>query len=190
MEKEFNKEESTQNFQKDTTATGQTTEGAFVDTNIQEEYMEHLRKNQNIGMAIVGGLAASFVGAILWTVVTVSTGWQIGFMAIGVGILVGFAVRFLGKGVDIPFGIVGAVFALLGCVLGNFLAVYGLTAQAFNVGYFEIFGLVEVGAVIDQFIANMGPIDLLFYGFALYEGFKFSTISPTNEDLLEYAATK
>jgi hypothetical protein len=187
MEKDFNEQEK---YQKDTTATGETTQAAFVDANLQEEYLAHLRKDQNLGMAVVAGAGASLVGAVLWAVVTVMTGWQIGFMAIGVGILVGFAVRFFGKGVDIPFGIVGAVFSLLGCVFGNFLSIYGFAADAYNVGYFEVFGLVETNLVIDQFVANMGFMDLFFYGFALYEGFKFSTISPTDEDLLEYAAQK
>ena len=203
MEKELNEQENTtqdfqkksyentqEDYQKDTTATGETTQAAFIDSNIHEEYLAHLRKDQNLAMAVVAGFGASIIGGILWTVVTVATGWQIGYMAIGVGILVGFAVRFLGKGVDIPFGIIGAVFALLGCVLGNFLSIYGLTAQSFGVGYFEIFGLIETSVVIDHFITNSGFMDLLFYGIALYEGYKFATISPTEEDLLEYAAQR
>ncbi len=203
MEKDFNEQEDSaqdfqkkkyenteETYQKDTTATGETTQAAFVNENIHEEYMNHLRKDQNIGMAVLAGFGASILGGILWAVVTVASGWQIGFMAVGVGLLVGFAVRFLGKGVDIPFGIIGAVFSLLGCVFGNFLTIYGMTAQTYNVGYFEVLSLIEVSAVIDGFIANIGPMDLLFYGLAIYEGYRFATISPTDEDLLEYAAQR
>jgi hypothetical protein len=43
------------------------------------------------------GLAAAILGAIIWAVVTVTTKYQIGYMAIGVGALVGFALR-IGKG--------------------------------------------------------------------------------------------
>ena len=183
-------ENTQETYQKDTTATGQTTQTAFVDTDLQEEYLAHLRKNQNLGMAILAGFGASLASAVLWAVITVATGWQIAFMAIGVGILVGFAVRFAGKGVDISFGIVGALFSLLGCVLGNFLTIYAVTAQAYGVGYFEIIGLIEFSLVVDGFVESMGVIDLLFYGFALYEGFRFATISPTEEDILEYATEK
>ena len=186
MEKEFEKNESYQ----DTTATGESTRGAFIDSNLTEEYMSKLRREQNLGLGILGGAGGAIIGAALWAVVTVATGFQIGYMAIGVGILVGFAVRFLGKGVDITFGIVGAVFALLGCAAGNFLAMYGITANEFNVGYFEVFGMVGLDVGIDSFIANLDLIDLLFYGIAVYEGFKFATISPTEEDIMEYAAEK
>ncbi|WP_291721647.1 hypothetical protein [Bernardetia sp.] len=186
MEKEFEKNESYQ----DTTATGQTTQGSFIDPNIETEYLNKLRREQNLGLGVLGGIGGAIIGAALWAVVTVATGWQIGYMAIGVGILVGFAVRFLGKGVDMPFSIIGAVFALVGCALGNFLAMYGISAKEFSVGYFEVFGLVDFSVGVDSFISNIRPMDLLFYGIAIYEGFKFAKISPTEEDVLEYAAEK
>ena len=70
-------------------------------------------------MAALAGLAAAFVGAIAWAIVTVTTKYQLGIMAIAVGLLVGLALR-LGNGGK-AFGILGACLALFGCVLGNFL---------------------------------------------------------------------
>jgi len=43
------------------------------------------------------GLAAAIVGAIIWAVVTVTAKYQIGWMAVGVGAFVGFALR-IGNG--------------------------------------------------------------------------------------------
>src|SRR5713101_3491857 len=37
------------------------------------------------------GLAAAIIGAIIWAVVTVTTKYQIGWMALGVGALIAFA---------------------------------------------------------------------------------------------------
>ena len=45
----------------------------------------------------LAGLAAAIIGAIIWAVVTVTAKYQIGWMAVGVGVLVGFALR-IGKG--------------------------------------------------------------------------------------------
>jgi len=62
---------------------------------------------------------AAGIGAALWALITVATNYQIGFMALGVGFLVGHSVRAFGKGVDTGFGVLGAVLALAGCLAGK-----------------------------------------------------------------------
>lgn len=59
-----------------------------------------------------------------------ATKYQIGWMAIGVGFLVGFSVRRFGRGTAKTFGIIGAVSALPGCLLGNLLSACGFIAQS------------------------------------------------------------
>ena len=44
--------------------------------------------------AFIGGLVAMLISAVLWAVITVATQFQIGFMAIGVGLLVGYSVQY------------------------------------------------------------------------------------------------
>jgi hypothetical protein len=70
------------------------------------------------------GLAAAIIGAIIWAVVTVTTKYQIGWMALGVGTLVGFALR-IGNGGK-TFGILGAFLALFSCILGNYFSLIAL----------------------------------------------------------------
>src|SRR5215213_3438047 len=84
-----------------------------------EQLMNSIKSRQSLSMAILGGLIASLVAALLWAIITYATKFQIGFMAIGVGFLVGYAVNYFGKGVTTAFGIVGAAFSLFGCILGN-----------------------------------------------------------------------
>ena len=60
--------------------------------------LQRLRSDQNFTSGALLGLVASVVGAAVWAVVTIATEYQIGFMAIGVGYLVGIAVRIGGKG--------------------------------------------------------------------------------------------
>ncbi|MGK0390595.1 MAG: hypothetical protein ACI94Y_003353 [Maribacter sp.] len=67
-----------------------------------------------------------------------TTEYQIGFMAIGVGILVGFDNKFAGKGIDSMFGIIGASFALFGCLLGNLFTIVGFAANAEGFSYLEM----------------------------------------------------
>ena len=76
-----------------------------------------LEDQPNLFMGLIGGVLAMLVGAIAWGAITYFSGYQIGWIAIGIGFLVGVAIRFFGKGKTMIFGISGAVLALIGCLL-------------------------------------------------------------------------
>ena len=52
-----------------------------------ERHIEKLKSNQNLPLGFFIGLIASIVGAILWAAITVATEYQIGYMAIAIGLL-------------------------------------------------------------------------------------------------------
>ncbi|NBP68771.1 MAG: hypothetical protein EBR30_17880 [Cytophagia bacterium] len=142
--------------------------------NLTAEAHELLRKQQDVGFAVIGGVAAAIVGAVIWAVITVITEYQIGYMAIGVGLLVGFSVRYFGCGIDQHFGYIGAFFALAGCALGNLLSQIGFIAQSESLGYFETITLLNLDVILSVYRESFSPMDLLFYGIAAYEGYKFA----------------
>ena len=135
---------------------------------------ERALDDQNLTMAIIFGSVAALLGAILWSLITVVTGRQIGFMAIGVGFLVGWAVQKTGNGVTNTFGIAGAILSLLGCMLGNLLAGCVLAAEHFGVSFSEFMSRMNTTVAVEFFKQTTGPIDLLFYGLAIYFGYKYS----------------
>ena len=139
-----------------------------------EEKIEKLRLEQNFPLGIIAGTVAAIIGALLWAVITLLTNYQIGYMAIAVGFLVGYAVRIGGKGIDRIYGIVGAVLAFIGCLLGNFFSSVGYMANYFEIGYFEMFSMMDFSTAIELMKETFSVIDLLFYGFAIYEGYRFS----------------
>ncbi|HWA25124.1 MAG TPA: hypothetical protein VG734_05565 [Lacunisphaera sp.] len=128
----------------------------------------------NLPLGIVAGLVAALIGAVLWAVITVTTEYQIGFMAVGVGFLVGAAVGKFGGGQDVSYRIAGAVLALFGCVLGNFLTIVGFVAGRGDEGFFSTLGQIDLAAVPSIMASTASPMDFLFYGIAVYEGFKLS----------------
>jgi antitoxin component YwqK of YwqJK toxin-antitoxin module len=133
-----------------------------------------LRKQQDPVLAVIGGTGAAILGALIWALVTVMTKYQIGYMAIAVGLLVGFSVRYFGAGVDRYFGVIGAILALAGCALGNLLAQLGFAADAESIGYVEILSFLNFDLIVAIFVESFSPMDVLFYGFAAYEGYKFA----------------
>jgi hypothetical protein len=131
----------------------------------------------HLPLAIIAGVAAALVGAVAWAAVTVTTNYQIGFMAIGVGLLVGFAVR-LGNGTGLVFGLIGAILALLGCVLGNFFTIVAVFAKTQNMNVLTALSAIDLSKVPQVMAEAFDPMDLLFYGIAAYEGYRFSQRKP------------
>jgi hypothetical protein len=79
-----------------------------LDPAMIEVAFQKFEAEQNMVGGFLAGAVAALVGAGVWALVTVLTGYQIGFMAIGVGFLVGLAVQFAGKGINKIFGVMGA----------------------------------------------------------------------------------
>jgi hypothetical protein len=137
---------------------------------------EQLILNQNYLLGLAAGLVAGLIGAVLWAVITVATEYQIGYMAIAIGLMVGYAIRWAGKGFQPIFGITGAAIALLSCVLGNFFSLVGFYAKEEALNVFNVLGVIDYSVVPSIMIETFNPMDLLFYGLAVYEGYKFSMI--------------
>ncbi|MCZ6696660.1 MAG: hypothetical protein O7A63_09000 [Acidobacteria bacterium] len=144
---------------------------------------DRLSSEQNLGAAGLGGVAAALLGAVLWAAITVVTNYQIGFMAIGVGMLVGYVVRTFGKGVDKPFGFIGGVLTLAGCALGDLLTACALVARQYDVSILKILGGLDLEMAGELMTTYFGPMDLLFYGLAVWEGYKLSFRKLSQEDL-------
>ena len=149
---------------------------------IPADRIHRLRAEQNLPLAIFAGMGAAILGAAIWATATVTTGFQIGYMAIAVGFVVGYAVR-MGKGVDKIFGIVGGVLALLGCVLGNVLSVVGFISKEQHIGVIETLSRLDYSKVPEMVTATFSVMDLVFYGIAVYEGYRFSFRRVTAQDL-------
>lgn len=129
---------------------------------------------QNFNLAIPAGIAAALLGAVAWAVVTVVTGMQLGLMAIAVGYIVGRAIRAVGHGVGPKFSYLGAGCALVGCLGGGVLSDIAFYAQTRHIGFGEALGNLDIGLMTKLVETFIKPMDLLFYGIAIYEGYKFS----------------
>jgi len=145
--------------------------------------LDQLKGEQNLPLGIAAGAAASLLGAAAWALITVLTKLQIGWMAVAIGFLVGIAIRTFGKGIDKSFGIAGAVLALLGCGLGNLLAACGVISSEFDVPFFEVLSGLDLEIIKEIMVASFSPMDLLFYGIAVYEGYKLSFRQLTEQDV-------
>lgn len=158
-----------------------------VDPMKLRRFMQEIRDNQNLSMALVGGLAAAALGATVWAAITALTGLQIGWLAVGVGYLVGITVRKLGAGIDKTFGALGAGCALLGCLAGNLLTICVFISIAENISLTEVVSRLDWDIATSLMIDSFDPIDALFYGIAVYYGYKNSFRQTTPEEMRKLA---
>ncbi len=132
--------------------------------------------HENLPLGALAGVLAAMVAAALWGGLAALTHYKIGFAAVGVGYLVGLAVRKAGNGHSAKFGYVGAVLALVGCVAGDVFSDVAMVVRETS---------LPVGNVVGQMLSNpalafkllkagFSPLDALFYFFALSAGYRNS----------------
>lgn len=134
---------------------------------------EQLLAEENLPKGVLFATLAAVLGGVAWGLISVSTGYQIGYMAIAIGFIVGFAMR-QGKGIRPIFGVIGAILAFASCVLGDFLSIIGYIAQDSGLAYAEVLSSVDYNELFSVMVENVVSMTALFYGIAVYEGFKFS----------------
>ena len=159
-----------------------------VDEQSLQQYIDQVRGEQSMLTGLLGGLAGAALGAAGWALITVTTEREYGLVAIGVGLLAGFGVRIAGKGMETRFGVMGAILAIAGCLVGKLLAIAIIVANAEQVPIAEmILAMVTNPAFfVEAITVTFEPMDLLFYGIAIYEGYRFSFRKITQEELARF----
>ncbi|HQN42705.1 MAG TPA: hypothetical protein PLA25_01125 [Anaerolineaceae bacterium] len=161
-----------------------------IDENMVRAKIENYKLEQNLGLGIIGGAIGGLLGAAAWAAITYFTEYQIGWIAIIVGFLVGFGVRTLGKGIDKIYGIIGGVIALGSVLLGNFLASMGFLAKGLELSFLDTVLGFNYRLTFELLKETFSMIDLVFYGLAVYAGYRNSFRNITKAQLLEGAVTR
>jgi xanthosine utilization system XapX-like protein len=128
--------------------------------------------------ALLAGLVAAIVGGVAWGLIVKWTDYEVGFVAWGIGLLVGIAVATATRGVRGPlFQVVAVLCALLGILLGKYLSFAWVLQE---VAEEETQGVVEIAVLsmdtIDLFFDELGTvfdwIDILWVGLAVYTAWR------------------
>ena len=69
---------------------------------------------------------------------------------------------------------IGAVLSLIGCALGNLLAVVALVARSEGLEFFSFLSQLTPELITQLMVATFTPMDVLFYAIALYYGYRLA----------------
>ena len=75
----------------------------------------------NMGMAVIAAGASGFVAMIVWFGLIHATGWEIGFAAWGVGVVIGFATLWGAGRTGFKPGVVAVVVTVFAILGGHYL---------------------------------------------------------------------
>ncbi|HLZ66826.1 MAG TPA: hypothetical protein VKQ29_11390 [Aliidongia sp.] len=139
-----------------------------------EQIIAQLTEEQNFLLAVPAGLVAAIIGAVLWAAVVFVTNMELGLVAVAVGALVGYAVRFAGKGIEPKFGLLGAACAAIGWGLGTVLSDIAFLSHARKMPLLDVVHALTIERLGALISVAFQPMDLLFLGIAVYEGYRFS----------------
>ena len=128
--------------------------------------LKKLRRYQSFLYALIGGILFTTIASVGWAYITAMTGYQAVYMALGVGLLVGIAVRFFGAGVNRIFGILAALLALAGSLLGYFLCQAGFPVEVQLAGIIKVPGYLKPELMLNTMWNSFVLLDLVFYGLA------------------------
>jgi hypothetical protein len=92
------------------------------------------------GKAIGLGILAMILGAALWAVITVVTEHEFSLVAIGIGALVGLTM-FSARPTSTGIAAVAALLTVIGCALGEFLAIPAYVAHKEGTGFGKLINL-------------------------------------------------
>lgn len=147
-----------------------------------EDIKAVMKDEQNLSLGIKASAVAALAGAVIWALISMTFNFQITYMAMGVGLLVGAVNRLTGKGFTPQFGVVGAVFSFIGCFAGNYLVVVAVNSNNFFPALFSI----PPSRVLAVLMAELERFDVIFYAAAATCGYLISIRKVTEEDLEKY----
>jgi hypothetical protein len=124
-------------------------------------------------LAVLAALTMAFIGALVWVGVTLITGWHPGLLALVIAVMVGVSVRVSGRGSHFIFGVIGVVFTLLSCLVGEI----GVSLQLATTPWFDLYGVlmhVDLISLTSATINQISTVMMVIYGVSAYIAYTLS----------------
>lgn len=119
-----------------------------VRRHVREAAEQEVVTSASLVKALVGAALAAVLGGVVWGLIVLAAEYEIGFMAIGIGLLAGFSVNLLSGKRGRPLQVVAVVAAVAGILVGKYFTFYSI--------FRELVG-VELGAEVAQAVTIFSP---------------------------------
>lgn len=145
---------------------------------------KQLLSEQNFVNGTAAGIIAMLAAALAWGFITVLTGYNYSLVAIGVGVLVGFAIQIGGKGLSVRFSAVAAVLSVAGCMGGNLMAGVIYEARFTDAGILDVLFSLSMDDIIAFYSETLAFMDLIFWLVAVAASWQIAQRRLTDEEAM------
>lgn len=138
--------------------------------------IDSIKEQARPKLGILLGIMMGIIGALVWAVITIITGYNIGFVAIAVGFFVSVGFSRAGKDTNMIYGIIAGIIALLSIILGEaIISIYYISVY-YELGFFESIISIDYGVLAQFMFESFDAKTVLFYFIAVSAAFKGSYI--------------
>lgn len=134
-------------------------------------------------LAVVGAVTVAVVGGLVWAIIVVQSGYEVGFVAWGIGIFAGFVVAYLARGVTVSLQVIAVLASGLGILLGKYVTfVHQLRVTADDLlsgagGQFGYFGSNSCRLFRESLGDVFSAHDLLWIGLAVVSAWRIAEMT-------------
>ncbi len=132
------------------------------------ELADKLISEQNFAAAVIVGAVATILAAAAYGIIVATWAFSYGFVAAGVGIVIGLSMQFLGRGISMKFAVVAMVYAITGCVLGNLFRVIIELAQANATSPIDVLRNNSLSVLAEWSVSDVSFVDLVYWFVAVF----------------------
>ena len=156
----------------------------MTDAKRAEQYRiaETLIAEQNFVNGLAAAIVAAIAGALGWGVISVATGYMIGWVAIGVGVLVGYGMQVFGRGLTAKYSLFAAVLAVVGCLVGNLAAAIMFEMRSYGLSFSGVLSGLTLNDIVTFYTETLEVMDLVFWVLALGAAWSFAPRKLTPEE--------
>ena len=129
---------------------------------------EQLLSEQNFTAAVIAGAITTVLAAFAYAIIARQWPFSYGFAAVGIGIAIGFAMQYLGRGVDRQFAVVATVFTIVGCLLGNAFREAIFNTSGDLLARLSAIGDIEFSTFLEQSFSYASSAYLVFWLIAVW----------------------
>ena len=127
------------------------------------ELAEKLLSEQNFPAAVIAGAVATVLAAVAYAMVVATWPFSYGFAVAGIGVVVGLAMQFVGRGIATKFAVVAAAYTIVGCLLGNLFRVVMEQVHGTGTSPIDILTNSSISQLAEWSTARMSLVDLVYW---------------------------
>lgn len=138
------------------------------------ELAEKLLSEQNFTAAVIAGAVATLIAAAAYAITVTMWPFAYGFVAVGIGIVIGLWMQFVGRGISMKFSIAAVVYTITGCALGNLFVVIIELAQGLEISPIDIIRNDSLSMLAKRSLSGISFVDLVYVFVAVFAAVFFA----------------